>query len=133
MSAAAFKLEIDKAWAAQFDNLKDAVEYIALQAIKKVDMRSPVDKGRFRANWTLSIGGMDAGTSEAIDPSGAATVGKNMAALAAYPDAKFPVIYLQNNLPYAEPLENGHSMQAPAGMVAITLPELAAMWEATKI
>jgi hypothetical protein len=33
--------------------------------------------------------------------------------------------YIQNNLPYAERLENGWSKQAPHGMVKITLYELA--------
>ncbi|HIA8446854.1 TPA: HK97 gp10 family phage protein, partial [Escherichia coli] len=28
------------------------------------------------------------------------------------------VIYIQNNLPYAEALENGHSQQAPTGVYA---------------
>ena len=31
-----------------------------------------------------------------------------------------------NNLPYIEALENGHSQQAPLGMAAVTLAEVAA-------
>jgi len=31
------------------------------------------------------------------------------------------VIYLVNNLPYAIPLEYGHSSQAPGGMVRLTV------------
>ena len=33
------------------------------------------------------------------------------------------VIYLTNNLPYAVPLEEGYSKQAPAGMVALTVQD----------
>ncbi|EFO5343979.1 HK97 gp10 family phage protein, partial [Escherichia coli] len=32
--------------------------------------------------------------------------------------ANYGVIYIQNNLPYAEALENGHSQQAPTGVYA---------------
>jgi hypothetical protein len=32
-------------------------------------------------------------------------------------------IYIVNNLPYANALENGHSKQAPSGMVKVTLQE----------
>ena len=35
------------------------------------------------------------------------------------------VYYLMNNAPYANALENGHSMQAPAGVVGLTV----AAWE----
>ena len=33
------------------------------------------------------------------------------------------VHYIQNSLPYMQALEDGHSTQAPAGMVAITQTE----------
>jgi hypothetical protein len=33
-------------------------------------------------------------------------------------------IWLMNNLPYAQPLEYGHSSQAPAGMVRISVIEV---------
>ena len=110
--------------------VRDALEYVGLQAIRRIDMRSPVDTGRFRANWTLSIGEPSATVLAVDDPSGGATVARNVSALEAYPKDTFPAIYLQNNLPYAEPLEAGHSKQAPGGMVAITQAELAALWEA---
>jgi len=37
------------------------------------------------------------------------------------------VIYLTNNLPYAQRLEEGYSQQAPAGMVALTIQEFQAI------
>ena len=127
--AKTWALEIDRDFAAQMGGVRDAVVYVALTAISRIDMRSPVDTGRFRRNWTLSIGGMDAGTTEAVGSNVAA----NNAKADAYPQDAFPVIYLQNNLPYAERLENGYSKQAPNGMVGITYAELAALWEAQTI
>ena len=38
--------------------------------------------------------------------------------------------YLVNNLPYAVPLEYGHSSQAPAGMVRVTIAEFQQIVEA---
>ena len=36
------------------------------------------------------------------------------------------VIFITNNLPYINALENGHSDQAPSGMLAVTLNEVEA-------
>ena len=131
--AASWALEIDRDWAAQMGDLHGAVEYIGLQAIRRIDMRSPVDTGRFRGNWTLSFGAADGDITAVLDPSGSATVARNTGMMTAYPREGFPVIYLQNNLPYAERLEQGYSTQAPSGMVGITVADLAAIWEATEI
>jgi hypothetical protein len=40
-------------------------------------------------------------------------------------DAAGKVHYITNNLPYAWRLEHGHSKQAPAGMVGLTVVEFA--------
>lgn len=127
--AKGWALEIDREWADQMGGLRDAVEYVALTAISRIDLRSPVDTGRFRANWTFSIGAMDASITAEVGSN----VAENNAKAQAYPQDTFPVFYLQNNLPYAERLEDGYSSQAPGGMVAITKAELAALWEATDI
>ena len=38
------------------------------------------------------------------------------------------VIWIQNNAPYGPALEDGHSGQAPSGMVAVTFAELEVMF-----
>ncbi len=133
MSAAAFALDIDRQWAAEQESLRDAVVFIGLQAVNRVVMKSPVKSGRFRANWTLSFGGLDPTVTQAMDPGGARTIARLSAEMETYPQEGFPVIYLQNNLPYAERLEGGYSTQAPGGVVAITIAELAAIWERTEL
>ncbi|MBI5940660.1 MAG: HK97 gp10 family phage protein [Caulobacterales bacterium] len=77
--------------------------------------------GRFRANWVLQIGAASAATTEAVDPTGEATKGQIAAAIPVEAGGK--VYYLTNSLPYAWPLEAGHSTQAPAGMVGLTVLE----------
>jgi hypothetical protein len=77
--------------------------------------------GRFRANWQLGIGKLPGGTTDDRDKDGKRTRAKLHAMIPA--EAAGKVYYLTNNLPYAWPLEDGHSKQAPHGMVALTVVE----------
>ncbi|WP_085600430.1 MULTISPECIES: hypothetical protein [unclassified Pseudomonas] len=75
--------------------------------------------GRFRGNWQFSIDTPAEGVLDQIDPSGNVTIAvlrTQVQSLTAGQTA-----YIVNNLPYAVPLEYGHSQQAPGGMVRITL------------
>ena len=123
MALGSFTLSLEKF---QIDTKQKAVraaKKIAMEAFKRVIMRSPVDTGRFRANWGVSIGSPYTGSDQnGSDKSGDTTV-MNSATVAAGWNAK-KSIFLMNNLAYAVPLENGHSQQAPAGMVRLTIAEL---------
>lgn len=91
---------------------------ISIQLLNEVVMRSPVDTGRFRANNQVSIGNPDYSTTTNTDKSGSQTLQQGSAVIAQ--GKPYSVIYIQNNLPYAEPLEDGHSQQAPAGIYAVS-------------
>ena len=74
---------------------------------------SPVDTGRFRASWQVG---------ENAAPGGIAPEGKYIAAAPlsriGYQQERIGNVYsVHNNLPYAEPLANGSSKQAPGGWV----------------
>lgn len=117
-----FKLDLDRAFEEQQERVALIAMKIAIEALNRVVMKSPVDTGRFRANWTVAVGQQDLTTSEQVDPSGNATIAKGSAIILGQ---KGPaVIWISNNLPYAQALENGHSQQAPMGMVALTYNEL---------
>ncbi|PNA03525.1 MULTISPECIES: hypothetical protein [unclassified Pseudomonas] len=75
--------------------------------------------GRFRANWHLSIGVVENVTFDEVDPSGTETIAALVAAISDFTAGQ--MVYLINNLPYAIPLEFGHSTQAPSGMVRVTV------------
>lgn len=75
--------------------------------------------GRFRANWHLSIDMVENVTFDEVDPDGRETIASLIAAVSDFSAGQ--VAYLLNNLPYAIPLEYGHSSQAPGGMVRITV------------
>ena len=105
-----------------------AVRKVALELFSKVILRSPVDTGRFRGNWQVSVGSIPSGTLELDDKSGTATVSKAAAAAAGVKAGD--IIYLANNLPYAMRLEEGYSDQAPGGMVALTAQEFKSIVDA---
>jgi hypothetical protein len=75
--------------------------------------------GRFRGNWQFSIDSPAEGVLDQIDPSGGVTLAKLRLQVEQLTIGQ--TAYIVNNLPYAAPLEYGHSKQAPGGMVRITL------------
>lgn len=74
--------------------------------------------GRFRANWQLGVDVFPEGEINALDKSGAKTKTKARAQIPK--QAAGHTYIVTNNLPYAQALENGHSRQAPHGMVSLT-------------
>lgn len=85
---------------------------------------SPVDTGAFKANWRFGVGSAPEGTVEDVDPTGQQAIQRLVAQINAMDMGQ--IAYLVNNLPYAIPLEYGHSEQArnPDGMVRVTLARL---------
>lgn len=78
--------------------------------------------GRFRGNWQVSIGLKPTDTLDRIDPSGGNAISAESAKLATFTAGQ--AIHITNNLPYGHRLEfEGHSKQAPAGMVRVSLAE----------
>jgi hypothetical protein len=75
--------------------------------------------GRFRNNWMFSIGSPDGSTTEEVDRSGAKSMARIVNGSIEFKAGN--IAYITNSLPYAIPLEYGHSSQAPNGMVRVTL------------
>lgn len=119
--------------------ISTAVRLIGLDLMKRIVLRTPVDTGRARSGWDLTVGA----PSDHLPP--ATDVGGEKAT----PDMKFQnvfaggaagtfglagaasidgiqAVYIVNNLPYIERLENGHSKQAPSGMVRLSMAEVEA-------
>jgi len=86
----------------------------ALSLFGRIITRTPVDTGRLRGNWQVTLNTSPKGIldSTKVQDTGvmkAAKLGDS--------------IYIINNLPYAEVIENGSSKQAPQGMVKVTVAE----------
>ena len=77
--------------------------------------------GHARANWSHSIGALVNQEFKEIDATGGASINRIVDSVPVKAAGK--VHYIQNSLPYMQALEDGHSTQAPAGMVAITQTE----------
>ena len=84
---------------------------------------SPVDTGRFRLSWAISetgTPGYDAG------PQTGASGITPPRRLDYQVERVGGVYHIHNNLPYAEPLANGHSPQASAGWTDLIAREMTA-------
>lgn len=125
MADSSFTLDIDRFVKKAKGNLDLVVRKVALDLFKRVIMKSPVDTGRFKGNWQVAIGAMPGGTLEVNDKDGTATISRVTAATLNLKAGD--VINLVNNLPYARALEYGHSKQAPAGMVRLSVMEYGAV------
>lgn len=99
-------------------DLGTVVRKSTLDVFRAVALRSPVDTGRFRANWNVSYGAPDLATSASVDKTRAERESGKALTLPVG-----GVTYMANALPYAARLENGYSKQAPAGMVRLSALE----------
>lgn len=115
------------------------IQRLSLDIMGRIIQRTPVDTGRARSSWDLSIGA----PSEYVPPERNASLSKigpqsftmssdaggavdsKALGTAQGITAKQPV-FIVSNLDYIEALENGHSKQAPVGMVVISLAEVEA-------
>ncbi len=120
--------------------LMEVQKKIVLMALRRVVEMTPVDTGRARGGWLVSINAPSpekvedfkraqfAAGEETEHPTlnelGQEVVTKGLAILKTL--KPFQVVWITNNVDYIEFLEEGHSKQAPAGMVAITVAEIQA-------
>ena len=112
-----FSIDLNSAITKANSNMDTVVRKVVLDLGTSIVFGSPVDTGRFRANWQYAFGRVPSGTLDVLDKSGQGSIDKINAGL------KFTegIHYLTNNLPYAQRLEDGYSKQAPAGMVGLTI------------
>jgi hypothetical protein len=95
---------------------------VMLEGLKGVVLMSPVDTGRFRGAWSVSIDAPDYTEHNTPDKSGGPTIAKGSATIGEI--RAYSQSFITNAVPYAEALENGHSQQAPKGMLNVTFQRL---------
>ena len=104
-----------------------------LQTDTLVKQESPVDTGRFRASWQVgenAVGQYDAGpVQEPVNTERTLTKPPNRPEVPIrkmnYQQETLGNVYsVHNNLPYAEPLANGSSKQAPAGWIQVIAKDM---------
>lgn len=91
---------------------------VTFDLYRNVVLKSPVDTGRFRANWNVSFGVPSYTTTGSTDAGrGLQEAGKALSLPVG------GVVFLSNGLAYARRLEMGYSRQAPIGMVRTSVVE----------
>lgn len=126
---------------------------IVVDALKRIVEKTPVDTGTARANWQISIGIRKRNKLKRKDTAGGDTIVKGIEALTGL--GPFEIVFIQNNLDYISVLEEGgfvptdpgpskdprkdrkgrilvaggFSVQAPQGMVQVTLVELQGIYK----
>lgn len=99
---------------------KQVVRKVGVDIVSSLVMKSPVDTGRFRYNWVCSFDTASSFTTTNTDKTGQKAIAMIRTQLNGWEGQD---IYFTNSLPYAIPLEYGHSQQAPQGMVRLTVGE----------
>ena len=128
-----------KKWQDEVGELPEVlVKKIAIDLYTAITLRTPVDTGRARASWRLSVGQPDNEIELERTKTGTGSKAKgnlepeNRAEITEFNESSGEAInngafvYINNGLDYIEFLEGGSSDQAPAGMVAISIAELKA-------
>lgn len=129
------KLDVTKLMDSSKVKVEKVVRRLTLSLFSRCIMMSPVDTGRFRANWQLSIGTPAYTEVDAFDKgpvtqdgSGASKTKEAVKQRVMTDKEAFGgKVYLINSLPYAGFLEYGSSQQAPYGMVRVSARALEAI------
>lgn len=95
-------------------NMTNVFRRSALIVFSSVIKRTPVKTGLARSNWQIGIN---------IQPTGIQSIGPAIGTSFDRIDMANAgdKLYMVNNLPYIQALEHGHSKQAPAGMVKVSI------------
>lgn len=94
-------------------------DQVVLFVLSKIILYSPVDTGAFRGNHRLSFNAYDSSMDAESFPDPQGVISAGISVLNASP--AYGVVYIQNNLPYAERLENGWSKQNTMGIYSLAL------------
>lgn len=123
-------------------------KFVTLNLLRRVVLKTPVDTGRARGNWQVSIGVPSSGTNGSVDKSGQGTIAQGQQAVSTL--LPFTQVFISNNVEYIEVLEygkfvppnpgpskdtrkgrtgevlveGGFSTQAPKGMLRVSIEEL---------
>lgn len=101
------------------------VRKVALIADRELVLETPVDTGRARSNWQVSLGSPITSQREPYAPGEGLGRGEGQNAAGALAQAQERIgarqpgetVYITNNVDYIGPLNDGSSAQAPAGFV----------------
>jgi len=126
-----FKIDLQKGVNNTVSKMTFIIKKVSIDIIKSVIKMSPVDTGRFRGNWQVGKNSAVTTVLETLDKTGANTLAIGIGEISTVKMGDS--VFINNNLPYATSLENGHSNQASQGMVAVTLANVQTVFESKKL
>lgn len=97
-------------------NATDLVRKVAIGIMSSVTYSTPVDTGKARANWQVSLRNPIFSELEEFDKSGRSAVSKGRAVIVTF-NLRDKSINITNSLPYINRLNHGWSKQASAGYI----------------
>jgi len=121
MQPSEFKIRIDDIANKLEKNGVELVKKVALAVDQAVVLSTPVDTGRARSNWLVSVDNPEERTVETYGESSASkAISQGSSEINSFGESN-KAIYITNNLPYIQRLNDGYSAQAPAGFVEKSL------------
>jgi len=106
-------------------DVSKVIRKACIDLFKAIAARTPVDTGRLKGNWQLNTNY----SSDTIGDDQAVFTSAEIEQMLMQQTSEFDLtihddkVEIFNNVKYAEYNEAGHSSQAPAGMVAVSLSE----------
>jgi hypothetical protein len=114
-----FVLDLSKFTDKAVGNTEKVFRASSISLFSNIIKRTPVKTGRLRGNWQTDINQPSVGTLNRNGSTPAISEAVSTVNKATLDDS----IFLVNNLPYANAIENGSSTQAPEGMVKVSIAE----------
>lgn len=122
-TVAAFEFDLRKFADSLGIEFGTAIRKVVLDIHRAVSDLSPVDTGRFRASWGIAQFKIptDPGAPPVKKGEKVSIDSEQRKRTKGLNDEPYTLWYIYNNLPYAQSLEDGHSDQAPEGILDLAL------------
>lgn len=110
-----FRQQLDAAYKKKVEGLMQRRQRAtAMEVFASLIALTPVDTGRAKSNWWMDVNVI---ATALLEPDNAAGATQQAVTVGSSKIEMDDTIYISNNLPYINRLNDGHSKQAPAGFV----------------
>lgn len=106
---ASFHQQTKQATAKMMQDMTTVIQNTVVRTVSRIVINSPVDTGLFKGSYRWTQGSQDRTIPTTLDKQGVQTINAAVSGIKQWDMSQ--IGYLQNNQPYAIPLENGHSKQ----------------------
>lgn len=103
------------------------IKQIASKVLYDIVTGTPVETGLAKGNWHVNKNSPSFDVLDRTDPDGSSTIADGISVINSFSLDVDRIIYIENSLKYISALEDGHSSQAPGGMVSIAISNIRGM------